>query len=550
VSVSASAAALTMGQVFSAQIQGNAQNSVGLSGSYTLNNQPFDQGAYALTVAQLSATAANLLTGTASDVALAYSPAAGPGQKLAHVGALSATLTPLNNTPVTLSNLDVYDDGFTLENGSVQAASFTLGGVLSVTNPSLTFSSVGALAGSAPTGTITLGADAASLFPGKTGFTAAVDQFSGSYNFGSQAISLSAGDVNLAVGKILKADATGLAFHYNSTAAIPLTVDATSVALTSPLFPGVTGTAHSLHADNTGFSLGDATLHADSATLGSILQLANLNVSVAGLTYTSSPQAGAPALTGTIGITADSAALFPGKSSFTGSVQGFAGSYDLNAQALSLSATEFDLSFGKMLKAAGTGVSLNYDGTQVSVAATSVMLTSSLFSGATGTINNLAADSTGFSIASATLTAPKVTLSELEIDNLTIGVTNLSYVASTSSLSGTISVGADTVELFPGKSSFTGSVKGFSGSYDLNSQALSLSATEFDLSFGKMLKAAGTGVSLTYDGTQVSVAATSVVLTSSLFSGATGTITNLAADSTGFSIGSATLTAPKVHQRG
>src|SRR5262249_15401055 len=152
-----------------------------------------------------------------------------------------------------------------------------------------------------------------------------------------------------------------------------------------------------------------------------------LNVGVTGLSYTASTQA----LSGTIGITADSTALFPGKSAFGGTVTGFAGSYALDTQALSLSATEFDLSFGKMLKAAGTGVSLNYDGTQVSVAATSVTLTSGLFPGATGTINNLAADSTGFSIGSATLTAPKVTISELEIDGLTLSATNLSYTAST-----------------------------------------------------------------------------------------------------------------------
>ena len=472
VSIAAGSASVALGQVFSAQIKGDAQNSVGLSGTYTLNNQPLGQGTYAITATELDVTASKLLTGTASNVELDYSPSAAPGQKLTHIGSLTASLTPFANASATLNNLDVYDNGFALENGSINAGSFTLGSILTVTNPSLTFSGVSDTVGSSPTGTVALGAGTAQLFPGKTAFTAEVDNFSGSYDLNTQALSLQASDVNLSVGKILKADATGLALAYNPSAAPPLAIDASSVSLTSPLFPGVTGTATSLHADANGFTLGNATLHADSATIGSVLQLTNLNVGVTGLSYTTNPQGGALPLTGTIGITADSAALFPGKS-FNASLQGFSGSYNINTSALSLAATEFDLSFGKMLQAAGTGVSLNYDGTQVSVAATSIMLTSSLFPGATGTITNLSADSTGFSIGSATLTAPKVSISEVEVDNINISVTGLSYTTSTQALTGTIGITADSAELFPGKS-FNASLQGFSGSYNINTSAPAL----------------------------------------------------------------------------
>ena len=167
VSIAAGSASLALGQAFSAQIQGNAQNSVGLSGTYTLNNQPLGQGAYAITATELNVTASNLLTGTASNVEIDYSPSAAPGQKLAHIGSLTASLTPFANASATLTNLDVYDNGFALENGSINAGPFTLGSILTVTNPSLTFSGVGDIVGSSPTGTIALGAGLRSFSPAR-----------------------------------------------------------------------------------------------------------------------------------------------------------------------------------------------------------------------------------------------------------------------------------------------------------------------------------------------------------------------------------------------
>jgi hypothetical protein len=193
-------------------------------------------------------------------------------------------------------------------------------------------------------------------------------------------------------------------------------------------------------------------------------------------------------------------------------------------------------------------VSLTYDGTQVSVAATSIVLTSSLFPGATGTITNLAADSTGFSIGSATLTAPKVSISELEVDNINISVTGLSYATSTQALTGTIGITAGSVSLFPGKTAFTATVKGFAGSYDINAQALSLSATEadFQVSTVLMVTASNLGFSLqpTTGGENVSITVGAATATFPKFS-VSGAITALAITQDGFSLGSATLKATK-----
>jgi hypothetical protein len=79
VTVSADSASVALGQEFSAQVQGDTQQPVGLSGTYTLNNQPFSQGAYSLTATDVSASVSNLLTATAKDVELSYDPAAPAG---------------------------------------------------------------------------------------------------------------------------------------------------------------------------------------------------------------------------------------------------------------------------------------------------------------------------------------------------------------------------------------------------------------------------------------------------------------------------------------
>jgi hypothetical protein len=187
---------------------------------------------------------------------------------------------------LNLSNLAVYEDGFSLQDGTVTAGAFTLGDILSVDQPSLTFSGVSYMTGSSLAGTIALGAGTATLFPGKSGFTATVDGFQGSYTLNTNAFSLSASDVNVAIGQVLAADATGLSIAYNPSAITPLTVSANTISLTSPDFTGLSATATQFQASNAGFSLGSATLSApNSIELSGFLELDGLQVSATGLNY-------------------------------------------------------------------------------------------------------------------------------------------------------------------------------------------------------------------------------------------------------------------------
>ncbi len=294
VSVSASTASVAIGQDFNAQIQGNGTSgSVGLSGSYTLNDQPDGQGSYQLSVADLTASVSDVLTASASNVQLLYDPAGSSSQSLAQIGSLSAQIIPFDNTQVTLSNLDVYEDGFSLQNATVGAGAFTLGSILSVDGPSLTLSGISYTAGSSLAGTISLGAGTATLFPGESGFTATVDGFQGSYTLNTNAFSLSASDADVAIGQVLSATATGLSIAYDPSAASPLTIASTTINLSSPDFPGLSAEATDFQASETGFSLASATLSdSSSIEVGGVLDLSGLEVTATGLSYQTDPPTG------------------------------------------------------------------------------------------------------------------------------------------------------------------------------------------------------------------------------------------------------------------
>jgi hypothetical protein len=72
---------------------------VGLSGSYTLNDQPADQGSYQLSVAQLTASVPSILATSASNVQLQFDPAGPSTQQLAQIGSLSAQINPSITRP-------------------------------------------------------------------------------------------------------------------------------------------------------------------------------------------------------------------------------------------------------------------------------------------------------------------------------------------------------------------------------------------------------------------------------------------------------------------
>ena len=365
VSVSAAMASLAIGSTVSAQINGES-GSPGITGSYTLTDQPAGQGAYQLSASQFGLTVSGLLTAQASDIAIDYSPTAAAGQELVEVGSLSATLLPFDNTNVTVDDLDIFDNGFTLGDATIPAPSMTLGQILTISQPSLTLSGVGDTGG-ALTGTIGLSASSASLFPGQSNFTATALSPSGTYTVASQTLALTAGSFDLKVGNIFEATSTptptstpALSFTLDDSQSPPaVTFDAQNLTLKSADFPDDTGTLTDLHADNTGFTIGTATLaYTGDAKLGTILDLTNPSINVTNFVYTVG-SGGAITVGGTIGVSADTVTMFPGQTSFTTTVGGLNASYDISSEVFALSATSFDLKAGNIFEATSTPTSTN-----------------------------------------------------------------------------------------------------------------------------------------------------------------------------------------------
>ncbi|MGO9469756.1 MAG: hypothetical protein ACLQVF_37100, partial [Isosphaeraceae bacterium] len=308
ISVSASSASLAIGSAVSAQINGE-NGGPGITGSYTLTDQPAGQGAYALSASQFDLTLSNLLTAQASDINIDYSPTAAAGQELAQIGSLSATLLPFDNATAIVDNLDISDNGFTLGDGSVTASSITLGNILTIDQPSLMLSGVGYTGGEF-TGTIGLSASSTSLFPGQSNFTATATNPSGTYTVASQTLALTASSFDLKVGNIFEATSTptptstpALSFTLNDSQSPPAaTFNAQNLTLKSADFPNATGTLTDLSASNAGFTIGSATL-ADTgdAMLGNILDLTNPSLNVNSFAYTVG-SGGAITVGGTISV--------------------------------------------------------------------------------------------------------------------------------------------------------------------------------------------------------------------------------------------------------
>ena len=440
VSVSATSGSLAIGSAVTAQITG-ASGVPGLVGTYTLSDQPVGGGSYSLAANQFDLSVSNLLTAQATSLSLDYSPGGAADQSLVDIGSLSATLIPLDNSTITATNLDILNNGFTLGGADVTLPSITLGNILSVDQPALTLSGVGYSAG-VFTGTIGLTANSASLFPGQSDFSATANTVAGSYDVATQTLSLSADSFDLGVGHILDAKGSQLSFTLNDSQSPPAaTFDAQNLTLTSADFPKATGVLSDLSANNSGFTLGSATLsYAGSFSMGGILSITGLSLGVENFSYTTSPSGGAPTIGGTVTFGAGSVSLFAGQSAFSTTISdptdptgsGLSGSYDISTEALTFQLDQVDIKVSDLLEVTATGVAVDIAPGAFGLTVASATATVPKLAGLEGKVRNLAITSDGFTIGSATLgfTGTIQVGSVISIANPSATITNLSYSIS------------------------------------------------------------------------------------------------------------------------
>ncbi len=553
ISVDATSAQLNFNSAVTGSIT-SANSTDALTGSYTLTNEAPGQGLYSLTAQDIKLTAGNAFTAEAKPVTLSYDTQGAVGQTVATIGSATATFQPLNNATATVTNLVVRDNGFSLGDATVSASSFSLGGILSATSPSVSFSGVSYTDGGSLAGTVSVGASTVSILSNESNFAnpggasggngngLTLSGFTGSYGVASGDLAIGATGAELKLGKLVDATASGVTLNYNPAASSPVTVGVGSLTATSPLLPGVTGTITNLSASSSGLSMDNATL-ADPNTfsMGTVLQVQGLSVGVTGFSYNTASHA----LAGTILASTTGVTLFPGQSAFTDSVTNLHGSYNLQNGTLGLTADDVNLAFGKILDADATNVAVGWDGTTATFALGTATLTSPLFPGVTGSFSGVTVDNTGVKIDGATLEdSGTIHLGNVfDVTDLKLGVSGLVYDAPSKSITaGTVTISNSLATLFPNAMDFTDSVTNFHGSDNIATGAFSLTADDINLSFGKVLKADATNVGVNWDGTSASFTVGTATLTSPELPGVTGSLAGLSVQSTGFDIASASLT--------
>ena len=252
-------------------------------------------------------------------------------------------------------------------------------------------------------------------------------------------------------------------------------------------------------------------------------------------------------LSGTVKISASSADLFPDSFTFKASVENFRGSYDINTQALGLSADSLTLDFGKVFEVKGSDLSLGIVASQsppsVTFDAGQIDLSSPDFPGAQGTLKKLHVDDSGFSLDEGFVTAPTIKLgSAVEIDGLTVDAKNLSYSPSASpALTGAVGISVSDVKLFPDSSVFASHVTDFSATYDIQTQAVSLSLGHADLALSDLLDITLDGATFTDDAGNVEIKIDSASATIPRLAGLTGTVMGLDITNDSFTVDSAKL---------
>ena len=245
---------------------------------------------------------------------------------------------------VTLSNatasaeLEFSDDQFTIVSASITAnKTFKIGSLFEVEGATVTVENFSISAAGVGTGTFSIGAAKATLFPGKA-FSAAVEDFEFTFNTETSSFDVTVGSFELAVGEALKVTATSedpetpaASFSYN-----PDTIDEpgteigtiSSLTVTIPKLAGFTGTINDLVIRNDGFSFADATITVPGTyKIGSLAEVTGPSLTVSDVDVDFSNLA---PFTGSITLAVASFTLFPGNSKFTASADNLAVTFDFS----------------------------------------------------------------------------------------------------------------------------------------------------------------------------------------------------------------------------
>jgi hypothetical protein len=498
------------------------------------------------TAATVSAASGNVLT---QQLTQTLTAANGPpaSQSIANTAIYQANLAPPDMTSSINAELALYQNGTASGTVVLNFGNLSLGGVLSLTNVSLTFNAV--YAGGNFSGSVTVHADAASLTLGSA-VTSTINDINGTFSLPGKTYSLTLGSSDFAISSFVFVHANSAAITYDPNAATTVTITngaTTSTKSVSTLTIGATGVTIFAGLNGPASNSGATGLSLTNANLALALFKPVIGSDTSfyyGLKASADSLAPVGLPTGVdVGATDIAVEV---NSSFDGShVVDFTklagGKLTVPTGGTTFEDLDFD---GAILKVAATvnldftdfihingSFSFTKTSSQVTIVAGQAAFdgasdvtfklgsASDPFLSATGSVS-LKFDAVNFSILSASLTVNGTfTLaSVVEVDTPSISVTNLTINKATGEITGvvdgdgtihdpTLSITAVSASLFPGNSTLTATVSatgggdglGFQGTFNLRTFAFSITLEEFHLAVGSIFTADASGVIITYD---------------------------------------------------
>lgn len=173
------------GAAFTASItDGDDEDSVAVEGSYDFSTQ-----AFSTSVDQFEMVAENIVRLTAAGVTLRHQRDVTDEQELLAADNVTLELLFLTSAPSTgpptaeAADLSIRTNGISIGAGSLTLDEIEIGSALSLSGVTLSFNAFSFLDGAVTSDSVTLAADAATLFPDGGVFSAAATNLSGTYDF-------------------------------------------------------------------------------------------------------------------------------------------------------------------------------------------------------------------------------------------------------------------------------------------------------------------------------------------------------------------------------
>ena len=488
VTITATGASLYSGMSFSASL-------TGFTGTYTLNANT-QASSFSFHADTLSLTVGEALLVTANDITLNYDPSVTGSQTLVMGQSAMVSSPDFPAFPaVTLNNFDIRTDGFNFDsliltdNNSLNFASNILsvsGFTLTIAGPSMgmPFNVTYGTATTPPSvsGSVSLMLSNVKLFPQGGFVTVGTTSVTGTYSFSNFDGTSPSGQLSLTVSGFTMS--IGNAFLLTTNGDITVTpgqsVIATiaSATISSPDFSGLgQATVTNFQLTQTGFTLGNLTLTSGSS----------------------------PTFLGSI-LTFDSVSISFANFAFVyGGTINDSFTIPTNAPVTSVALTHNPTT--------GTPLSVTVNGTLLTLTTDYTVMTT--------TISNVTTTSIVFTHAQS-------------------GSVQVAYTTA-ASITGTVTVSAKNVVLFPSVSFLDIKLGNVAGSYTFDAPGdLSLTIPSFSFSIGEAITLSLGSVTITPDDATV-LSATNVQVTSPLLAGFVGTINSLTITKTGLTISDAAI---------